>query len=241
MRYGIFSDIHSNLEALKGVLEAYKKEQVDRLLCVGDIVGYGANPKECIDIIRDQNITSVAGNHDWGVTDKFSIDYFNPYAKEAVVWTRKAIDMEDSTYLNNLNLIFDDDDFCLVHGALSSPDSFSYIFSLSEANLSFKHMQASVCFIGHTHVPITFEKEKENISYTKSYDIDIDPDKKYIINVGSVGQPRDNNPDACFSIYDTVEKNVKIKRISYDIKKAQRKIIEFGLPSFLAMRLGIGQ
>lgn len=241
MRYAIFSDIHSNLEAFETVLAAYENEQVERYLCIGDIVGYAANPKECIKIIKDKKVTTVAGNHDWASTGKFNIDYFNPYAKSAVVWTRDKIEASDISYLNNLDLVYKEGDFCLVHGTLLKPQNFDYMSELKDAKETFKVMGVSLCFVGHTHFPITFIKEDTKIHYSQDNIIDIRPQKQYIINVGSVGQPRDRDSRACYSIYDSDEKAVYIKRIEYDIQAAQAKIINSGLPLFLAKRLALGQ
>lgn len=241
MRYGIFSDVHANIEALNIVLDAYQKEHIDVLLCVGDIVGYGANPKECIQVIRDRSIVTVAGNHDWAVTGKFDIDFFNPDAKAAVLWTKKALDDSDCSYLDSLALLYQRDDFCLVHGTPVHPEGFYYMSSMEEARISFQHIDGAVCFIGHTHVPLAFIKENENITYNASGPITIEQNKTYIVNVGSVGQPRDRDPRACFCVYDTDKKIVELKRIPYDVLSAQQKILNAGVPSFLAMRLASGQ
>mgnify|MGYP001608201110 CR=1 FL=1 len=241
MRYGILSDVHANVEALNVVLDAYQKERIDRLLCIGDIVGYGANPKECIQIIRDRAITSVAGNHDWAVSGQFGIDFFNPAAKEAVLWTQKTLDDGEVAYLNSLALTYHEDDFCLVHGTPLHPQDFYYMFSIEEARISFRHMGASVCFIGHTHVSLTFIKANEMITYGETGTIAIEPHTTYIVNVGSVGQPRDRDPRACFGIYDTDTKIVEIKRIPYDVVCTQQKILQAGIPSFFAQRLTSGE
>lgn len=241
MRYAIFSDVHANLEAFERVLAAYENELIDKYLCIGDIVGYAANPRECIKIIRGKNIATVAGNHDWASTGKFDIDYFNPYAKAAVAWTRNKIEKSDIDYLNDLNLVYKEDDFTLVHGTLINPEYFDYMFEPENAKVSFGAMDVSLCFVGHTHVPVTFIKEGRKISYSKNNLIDIQLQKQYIINVGSVGQPRDRDSRACYSIYDSEEKVVQIKRVEYDIQATQTKIINSGLPLFLAERLALGQ
>lgn len=241
MRYAIFSDVHSNLEAFESVLTAYQNEKIDRYLCVGDIVGYNANPKECLKIIKDREITTVAGNHDWASTEKFSLDYFNPNAKSAIVWTKKIIDLQEISFLNSLDLIYKEEDFCLVHGTLLHPEYFDYMFEFEDAQNSFSIMDVSICFVGHTHVPGTFIKENEEISYTRNNKIEIQPKKKYIVNVGSVGQPRDRDNRACFCIYDSKQKVVEIRRSEYNIGSTQTKIVNVGLPLMLARRLSLGQ
>ena len=240
MRYAIFSDIHSNLDAFESVLAAYEKERIDKYLCVGDIVGYGANPRECIKIVQDRNIPTVAGNHDWASTERFNIDYFSPYAKEAILWTREKINNKDTEYLNNLDIVYKESNFCLVHGTLLNPEHFDYIFDLEDARDSFKVMSVCICFVGHTHVPGVFIKENEKFSYVRDNVIDIEPKKQYIINVGSVGQPRDGDSRGCFCIYDSKERAVWIKRIEYNIGIAQKKIEDAGLPLFLSRRLSLG-
>jgi predicted phosphodiesterase len=241
MRFAIFSDIHSNLEALNSVLCAYQQERIDKYLCVGDIVGYGANPTECIKIVRERNIPAVAGNHDWASSGKFSIEYFNPYAREAVSWTRKKLDSADVNYLNDLQLVYEEGDFCLVHGTLVKPEHFDYLFELSDAQDSFEALKTKLCFVGHTHYPIVFKRGGQRIEYVKDMHISVEPDKQYIINVGSVGQPRDGDNRACLCIYDSEEKAVEIKRVEYDIRVAQKKILKEGLPPSLANRLILGQ
>jgi len=242
MRYGIFSDIHANLEALNTVIEAYRKEHIDKYLCIGDIVGYAANPKECIEIVKTQAIITVAGNHDWASVNLFPTNYFNPLAKEAIYWTERNLDQQDRYFLEHLELIYKNDDLTMVHGTLSEPQDFEYMVDGEDASMAFELMENNICFVGHTHVPGAFIKSKDaNIAYRNASDIDIKKEDKYIINVGSVGQPRDGNPKAAYCIYDTVKKNIQIKRISYDVTAAGRKIIQGGLPSFLADRLLSGR
>jgi predicted phosphodiesterase len=241
MRYAIFSDIHSNLEALESIMFTCEKEGIDKYLCAGDIVGYGANPKECINIVQGRNIIAIAGNHDWVMSGKFDIEYFNPYAREAVFWTRDQVSKYDLDYLDNLSLVYKEGDFCLVHGTLLNPQYFDYLFELSDAQDSFRAMDTDVCFVGHTHYFIAFVKDDKKISYSRESNIIIKPGKKYIINVGSIGQPRDRDWRSCFCIYDSKDRSIQIKRTEYDVKSAQSKILKAALPHFLAARLELGQ
>lgn len=242
MRYGIFSDIHANLEALERVIEAYKKERIDRYLCVGDIVGYAANPCECIEKVKELVSVIVAGNHDWASVGKISIEYFNSLAKKAILWTERNLSYEDKQFLSSLSLIYKKDkEFTLVHGTLDKPEKFDYCLSLSSAQGVFSLLETELCFIGHTHHPGVFIEEKGKISYMAKSRFTILKDNRYIINVGSVGQPRDANPQACFCIYDTEQKLIELRRLDYDIKTTQDKILSRGLPPFLAMRLSIGK
>jgi len=241
MRYAIFSDIHANLEALDAVIKAYEKEKIDEYLCVGDIVGYAANHRECIEIVSALAAVCVAGNHDWASIDLFPDSYFNPFAKEAIAWTKRNLDAQEKIYLESLKLTFKNQDLTLVHGTLDSPESFDYMTDEFTAGKSFGLLENNVCFVGHSHIPGIFIKNKDDrIHYLENLQSDIKEGNKYIINVGSVGQPRDGNPDAAFSIYDAAKKEVQIKRVGYDMKAAREKIISFGLPRFLGDRLLMG-
>ena len=240
MRYGILSDIHGNLEALQKVVSACQDEAVGALLCLGDIVGYGANPKECLDMVRELNAICVAGNHDWAATGKIHSESFNPDAKEAIYWTQQQLTDEDTAFLNGLSLVYHNPDLILVHGSLSEPERFHYMMYMSEAAETFYLMNRAVCFVGHSHVPqIIVQRDEENVALD-DLKTKIQPDYKYIVNAGSVGQPRDGNPMAVYGIYDTETGTVKIKRTAYDIGAAQEKIIRAGLPMSLAERLAFG-
>lgn len=242
MRYGIFADVHSNLEALEAVIHAYKKEAIDKYLCAGDVVGYGANPKECIEQVKMFTMVTVAGNHDWASVDLFSTDYFNPVAKEAVYWTAHNIDEQSRYFLEHLGLIYKNEDLTMVHGTLDDPQDFNYMTDDYIAAKTFALLETNTCFVGHTHVAEIFIQDKDNrIYYQGGNNIDIKEENKYIINVGSVGQPRDGNSQAAYCIYDTDTKIVQIKRINYDIQTAREKIIARGLPIFLGERLLVGR
>jgi predicted phosphodiesterase len=240
MRYGIFSDVHSNLEALNAVIQAFQKEDMDKYLCVGDVVGYGANPKECISLVRKLAEASVAGNHDWACVDLFSVDDFNPAAKDAVLWTRNMLDETDRYFLSSLEPIYKNDTFCLVHGSLSHPEDFDYIMDAYAAAQTFSLMKNQICFIGHSHVAGVFIDSGNSISYPEVDRVDIKEKNKYIVNVGSVGQPRDGNPDSAYCIYDSDKKQIQIKRVAYDTKTARKRILDAGLPRFLGDRLLVG-
>ncbi len=241
MRYAILSDIHGNLEALEAVVEACRYQHIKKIFCVGDTVGYGANPKECLDFLRKYKITSVAGNHDWAVGGRLDASYFTDDGKAAIAWTRMNIPFEYYQYLNNLEAVFKNDDFILTHACLKNPENFVYLRKIEEAFSSFQLMDRSVCFIGHTHIPNIFIQEGEKIFYSHLSEIEIDLGCKYIINTGSVGQPRDGNPMASYGIYDTDLEIIELKRVEYDIATAQEKILAAGLPDFLARRLTVGK
>lgn len=238
MRYGIFSDIHSNLGALEAIIKAYKLEGIDTYLCVGDIVGYATNPEECIAKIRAFTQVTVAGNHDWAAVDLFSIQNFNSFAAEAVIWTKGKLNDNDKFFLRSLHLLYRNKELTLVHGTLANPQEFHYLKDTYFAQETFDLMETDICFVGHTHVPCVFMQDKAGrLHYGQEGFIQISPGNKYIINVGSVGQPRDRNSQAAYCIYDNQARTVQIKRIAYDVEAVRKKIIAAGLPLFLGDRL----
>lgn len=241
MKYIIFSDMHGNLEAYQAVLDALSKEGECKYFCVGDIVGYGADPAPCIETTRGLNPVIVGGNHDWAAVGLTSVEYFNDYAKKAVLWAASALGKDDKDYLRSLKLTYVDRELTLVHGTLMHPEGFEYIFDLYTAFNMMKLMATKVAFVGHSHVPGIFVLEKENIEYTGGPEIKISKDKKYLVNVGSIGQPRDGDWRASFCIWDRAKEILKIKRVEYDIQRAQKKILKAGLPEILAHRLGEGR
>lgn len=241
MRYGIFADVHSNIEAFEAVIRAFKKEAIDVYLCVGDIVGYGANPKECIQQVQALSAITVAGNHDWASVNLFSAEFFNPFAKEAVLWTKSRLNEEEQSYLQTLRIKFANEELAIVHGTLNHPQEFNYLSDAYAASETFQVLEKGVCFVGHTHIPgIFIQDAQEAIGFVQDEAITVLEINKYIINVGSVGQPRDGVPDAAYCIFDTEKKLVELKRAKYDIQKAGKKIIAAGLPQHLAVRLSAG-
>lgn len=240
MRYGIFSDTHSNLEAFESVLKAMEGERLDRYICAGDIVGYGADFSRCIELTKEITDDVVCGNHDWGSVGLFDATHLNPRAKAAVEWTAGRLNEAEKEYLKGLKLIHEEDNFVVVHGSLHEPERFNYILDLSDAIENFYLMRKRLCFIGHTHSTVVFSKSGEDASYTRSPKIKLAKDASYIVNVGSVGQPRDGDPRACYVVYDEDEDSLEIRRVTYNIGRAQNKILNAGLPASLAERLSVG-
>lgn len=240
MKYGILGDIHGNLEALEAVLERFEAAGVKKYVSVGDLVGYGASPCECIRRVRGLGAVVVAGNHDFAAVDKLNIDFFNAYARESALWTRSALSEEDKQYIRSLKLVEYCDNFTLVHSTLYSPELFEYIQTSYDAHLSFEQQSTPLAFIGHSHVPVNFFKRK-NVSFNMDSEVRLDENTKIMVNVGSIGQPRDENPDAVAVIYDSDEGVVRISRLHYDVEKAARKIVQAGLPEILAERLKYGR
>lgn len=240
MRYAIISDIHGNREALDTVLEKIEILACDKVACLGDIVGYGADPGYCLDRVRDLSDFVVAGNHDFAALGKISIDYFNTHARQATLWTREQLSEEQRKYLDSIPLVVLEKDCTFVHGSLDSPQLFDYIQTSYDAFLTMEQMETQLCFIGHSHVPIAFLLN-EVITYSLDNLIELEGVKKAILNVGSVGQPRDNNPWASFAVYDDEQGQVELHRVPYDVEKSAARIIEAGLPEFLAERLKVGR
>ena len=240
MKYAIIADIHANLEALQVILDDAKNQKVTHYACLGDVVGYNANPKECLEIVRKMNIPCVRGNHDEYCSTEDALEGFNPAAAEAVYWTREQLSSEEQRWLRNLKYSRMVANFTLVHATLDAPERWGYVFDKLAAAASFPYQNTQVCFFGHTHVPVAFMRDTvvRGGTYSK---FKIDTAKKYFINVGAIGQPRDNNPKAAYVVYDMDESTIELRRLEYDIPTAQKKILDAGLPERLAERLAFGK
>ncbi len=245
MRYGILSDIHGNLEALDAVLEALADERIERYLCLGDIVGYGASPNACLDRVTGLTTDVIAGNHDHAAVGKLDIASFNHYAAEAALWTRRQLTPEGRRYLAELPCTRRIDDLYAVHASPANPEDWTYLTSLWLADEAFDAMPRDIalCVLGHTHVPGIFEKRttQDRSRQIPGATLGLESGSRYIVNVGSVGQPRDGDPRAAYCVFDTAERRLEIKRVSYDVETAQRKIRAAGLPDVLAERLAYGR
>lgn len=241
MRYAIISDIHSNLEALKRVLEQLKEESINKYVCLGDIVGYAANPNECVDTVRALTDMVIAGNHDYAAVRLTDISFFNPVAAQAAIWTGKTLTHENKDYLTNLGLSFSLENLFFVHSSPRNPELWYYVLSLNDAKEGFSVFEEKICFLGHTHQPITFTERAGRYGVVEDSTFAIKEEYRYMVNVGSIGQPRDSDPRACYVIYDTDEQLVEIRRLPYEVETAQEKIRQAGLPEFLARRLELGR
>lgn len=240
-KYAVISDIHGNLEAFQAVLKAIEQEEVGKIFCLGDLVGYGPNPNECIDLARAKSDIIVAGNHDWAVIGLTDTGYFNPYAKAAVDWTADTMTAENHGFLKELPIIkrVQEKGLFLVHATPENPDQWNYILTYQGARKSFEYLPDRFCFIGHSHVPAIIEEGPHGELTGYSDQIIFRNGCRYIINVGSVGQPRDGNPDAAYAIFE--DDKVIINRIPYDISLTQKKMREVKLPEYLIERLVCGR
>jgi predicted phosphodiesterase len=240
MKFAIIADIHGNLDAFQVVLDDIKQQRCTHYACLGDIVGYNANPRECLDIVRSMNIPCVKGNHDEYCSTDEALDGFNPAAAEAVNWTRLQLTDEEKQWLRDLKYQRMVTNFTIVHATLDGPQRWGYVFDKLAAAASFTYQNTSVCFFGHTHVPVAFIRDSvvRGGTYSK---FKLEPGKKYFVNVGAIGQPRDNNPKAAYVVYDLDEGTIELRRLDYDIAATQKKILDAGLPPRLAERLAFGK
>lgn len=242
MRIGAFSDVHSNLEALTAVSHFLKQEGTQQLLCLGDVVGYGPDPEACIKLLQTVRARIVAGNHDWGVAGRTPIHQFNHLARFALQWTRKHLTLAHRLFLKNLPLTFDLGPLHLVHAAPSAPNRWDYIFTVEDALSEMGAFTTDICLIGHTHIPLFIEQisNKPPREITDS-SFPLRPNARYLINLGSVGQPRDGDPRSCCALIDLNEHRFSFHRIPYCITETKKKLRAVGLPEPLADRLTYGR
>ncbi len=240
MKYAILGDVHSNWEALQAVLADAEKQGVNKYACVGDLVGYNANPVECLDKIRALNCTCVRGNHDHYCSNPEDLNGFHPLAADVVSWTRRQLSDDQQNFLRNLRLVQPVESFTIVHATLDTPENWGYVFDKLEADANFAYQNTSICFFGHTHVPLAFEKS-DAIRFGLYTRIKVGLGRKYFINVGSVGQPRDGDPRSAYVVYDMLNNVIELRRVAYDIEGAQKKILDAGLPPRVAARLAVGR
>jgi predicted phosphodiesterase len=232
MRVAILSDIHSNLQALTKALALIDRAKVDELYCLGDIVGYGGNPNECVDLVRTHATLCVLGNHDLAATDTSHAHYFTKPGRLAAEWTHRVLTPGNMEFLSSLPYKLQSEYFTLVHASPLEPQQWEYVLSLQIAQKQFAAFTSEICFLGHTHVPSICGENLRTFSFKKNM--------RFLINVGSVGQPRDGNPQLSFGIFDTESWSYKNIRADYDISGASQAIMEHRLPLSLASRLNQG-
>jgi predicted phosphodiesterase len=240
MRFAILSDLHANLEATEAVLADARERDCSHYICLGDVVGYNANPHECLEIVQKLGCPVVKGNHDEQASLEESSRDFNPLAEMAINWTREHLTDQDKQWLRDLRMTQQVGDFTIVHATLDSPGQWGYVFNTLDAAASFNFQDTTVCFFGHTHVAGAFVRD-DGVKRVKTDELTIEEAKKYFINTGSVGQPRDGDWRAAYCIYHLDKNMVEQRRIEYDLETAQGKIIKAGLPQLLAERLKLGR
>ncbi len=245
MRYAIISDIHSNLAAFQAVLDDVG--QVDEFWCLGDVVGYGPDPNDCIALLRSLPHLCLAGNHDWGSIGQVELGYFNTDARNACLWTARQLMPEHRQYLKELPLTLQRDQFTLAHGSPRNP-IWEYVVSASVAKSNLAHFSTRFCLVGHSHLPLIFQepdKDKGNPNLCRLVDYAIgEPlplgEARRIFNPGSVGQPRDGDARASYAILDSDKETIEYRRVVYPIEKTQERMREAGLPLKLIARLSFG-
>jgi len=241
MRHAILSDVHANLEALEAVLADLEARGADDCVCLGDFVGYGASPNECVERLRPRIEAAVLGNHDQAAFDPTWLENFNPEAAAAARWTSAALRPEHLDYLRGLPFSVAWRGARLVHGSPADPEAWNYVFTPSEAVQELEACEEPVCFVGHSHVPGTFEVDGRRAQYTRNARIAGHRERRYLIVVPSVGQPRDGDPRAGYLLWDDEAWTFEHVRIGYDLERAVSRILEAGLPRSLGERLRYGE
>jgi len=243
MRYGIFSDIHSNLEAMTAVAGAMKAEGAEEYLCLGDLVGYYSNPNEVIELIESLRCwKTVMGNHDSAVVGQTNLSKFNPPAAEAIRWTLQRLKPQNLKVLQNLRLREEIGEIQLVHSSPFQSEEWHYLTQQDDIERNFRYFQGAICFFGHVHKPYIAEQAKGGeVKILPESEKVLDPSCRYLVNVGSVGQPRDGDPRTCYVMYDSQSRKLSIRRIPYDFETTHQKTIAADLPEYLAQRLRTGK
>lgn len=242
MKYGIYSDIHSNLEALEAVLNSMELRGVNRKVCLGDVVGYGPSPNECIERVHKESYLCILGNHDSVGLGRETSHHFNLFARNAIDWTEAQMTKENKEIMDSWPYIKEVPPFTFVHASPRSPASWYYLATLDEAVDAFEFFRQKICFIGHTHMPIIVVMENEKSFYIcEGPKYQLKGRERALVNVGSVGQPRDGIPTAAWCLCDDETLEVEIIRVPYNIAKTQSEMRKKGLDEFLINRLTIGK
>ena len=241
--YAVLGDIHANIDALNAVLDDARAQGVTHFVCVGDVVGYNAAPDACIRVVRDElGCPCVRGNHDHYVSDPgTNLADFHPSAAQVVEWTRSQLAADDVQWLHDLPLQKPVMGFMLVHATLDKPDHWGYVFENQQAEANFSYQYTPLCFHGHTHVPIIYSNEPGGVVHYQPRDFTLELGQRLFINVGSVGQPRDGDPRASYVVYDMAARQIRFRRVAYDVQAAMARNRLAGLPEKCASRLEIGR
>ncbi len=242
MRYAFFSDVHANLEALKAVILDFRKEKIDRIFFLGDAVGYGPNPNECVQLIDEIAEVKLMGNHDYAALGLMDTDYFNQYAVESIDWTKHSLGEKTIEIMSDFEITTEVDDIFMAHSSPKEPERWHYILDMDDVRENFNFFKSKICLVGHTHRPfIVSLNEDGNTVISHKQEEKLYPDRKYLMNIGSVGQPRDGDPRSAYLIIDSDEQKAFCKRVSYDLNNTQKQMAEHGLPEYLIERLAVGR
>jgi predicted phosphodiesterase len=242
MKYGFFSDVHANLEALKACIIDFRSEKLDKLFFLGDAVGYGPNPDECVKLIDEIAEVKLMGNHDYAALGLMETEYFNQYAAESMGWTKDSISDKTVEIMSDFELTHVIDQILLVHSSPREPENWHYILDMEDAEENFDFFEDKICLLGHTHRPyIVYKSESGDAILAKDIEVEIEEEYRYLVNIGSVGQPRDGDPRSCYLIYDGDAQTIRLKRVQYDVKSTQKVMAQIGLPEYLIDRLAVGR
>jgi len=242
MRIAVISDIHGNLEALTAVFRDIESHQVEAIHCLGDVIGYGCDPRACLHLVEENCDIKLVGNHEYMLMGKSSVEQCNPSAQESFKWTQLELNDYDMALIEKYEIQRVRDDVFFVHASTYKPEEWHYIVNREQAGRAFNHLDQSVCFFGHSHLPTIFLEMPDELPRIKiGHDFLMDADQRYLINVGSVGQPRDNDPRASYVVADTDTGDVYFNRVEYDVKTTQDKMVRARLPKILIERLSVGR
>jgi len=236
-KIALISDIHANLPALESVLADSAQQGVERYVCLGDVVGYGPNPSECVTKIQQLGCICIKGNHDEYISYGDELNNFNELAKAALTWTKGQLSNPQKDWLASLPYTRRLGRQMLVHASINNPEGWEYVRNSFDASIAMNAQNTDMCFSGHTHVPIVYEMNGGKVKVIDEEVVTLDPKCKYLVNCGSVGQPRDGNPLACYVIFDRAERQLTFRRVAYDVEAVAAEIRAAGLPEKLAARL----
>ncbi len=242
MKFALISDIHANLEALEAVLKDIATQRVDSINCLGDIIGYGSDPIPCLELVKSNCDVILMGNHEHAALGHLDQEHLNPVAQVSLAWTQEQLNDRAFSIIAECGMDAVIGNARFVHASPYKPGEWHYILAAAEADIAFRSFTEHICFVGHTHLPMIFV-EVENGTHRRKVGHDFEPDEesRYIVNIGSVGQPRDNDPRSCYVIYDMDTMEVRYRRVEYDIQRTQKKMQQAQLPTMLIDRLMAGR
>lgn len=242
MRVALLADVHANLEALEAVLADIETQAVDQLYSLGDVIGYGCDPLACLDLIEQSCSVKLMGNHEYVVLGRSPLDNLNANARDSIIWTKEQMTEQSLAFISTFGMIHVDDNAAYVHASPDLPDQWHYLLSVEDAVPAFAATASRLVFFGHTHLPIIFSQGGNGQIKSKAgHSFEPDAENRYLVNVGSVGQPRDNDNRACYVIFDADAGEITYRRVPYDIERTQEKLIDARMPRLLIERLVAGR
>ena len=242
MKHALISDIHANLEALQAVLKDTESRKVDKIHCLGDIIGYGCDPVECLELVTKYCDIKLMGNHEYVVLGLLNTDHLNDIASASMQWTQAHLSDRELSILADLAMDAEVENAYLVHASPYQPDQWHYIVGIAQAKEAFGSFDQRLGFVGHSHVPQIFSLYPDGEYHSKGgHDLDPDPECRYLVNIGSVGQPRDSDVRSCYVTYDTTLQEIRYHRVDYDIEFTQAKMTDANVHPLLVERLGVGR